>query len=182
MNSLEAKDTIKQNIRMRAVLDALGIVASQKNIKCFAHDDKHPSMTVYDDRVHCHSCGFDEDVVGVVSKVLHLSFIDSVKWLMSRFLTGMQLDNKADYKARSKIRLQRNVNNGLKIWRDNAYNWLCIIFRATQEAKRQAPNTVCFWVACQIEGRVEYLLDTLVTGDELDWLLVYRDIGEEFSL
>lgn len=46
----------------------LGVARNSKS-KCVApeHEDNHPSMHVYDDHVHCFSCGFHGDVVNIWS-------------------------------------------------------------------------------------------------------------------
>jgi hypothetical protein len=184
LNIEEVKDILKSTILIKDVLRALGIdTKSQcRNIRCFIHDDKTPSMTVYEDRVHCHACQFDEDIVGVTSKALNLSFVDSVKWLADQFMPGVQVDGQLDYELKNRITLQRNVSKGLKAWRNKAYDRLCIIFRASQEGKKLPPNTVGFFTASEIEGQLENIIDTLNYGDELDWLTVYRQLGEGWGL
>jgi hypothetical protein len=57
---------------MRGLLERYGHRLRGRTLRCPAphHEDRHPSATLYtafdgDERVHCHSCGFDEDVLGV---------------------------------------------------------------------------------------------------------------------
>lgn len=51
--------------------------------KCFIHDDKKPSMKVYEreNRVHCFVCNQQFDVIDVVMKTKGLDFISSVRAL-----------------------------------------------------------------------------------------------------
>lgn len=180
MNIEEARDVLKSTIEMKDVLRALGISFpnQSKNIKCFIHNDKTPSMTIYKGRVHCHGCQFDEDIIGVTSKVFNLSFIDAVKWLAAQFMPGIEVDGQFDYEVKNRITIQRNVSEGLKLWRNKAYDKLCMLFRASQEGKKLSPDTIGFFVSCETEGQLENLIDTLNYGDELDWLTVYRQLGE----
>ncbi|KKS11417.1 MAG: Zinc finger, CHC2-family protein [Candidatus Uhrbacteria bacterium GW2011_GWF2_41_430] len=184
MNTSEAKDLLKNSINMKDLLPALSINVSGhgRNIRCFVHNDKYPSMTVYPDRVHCHTCQFSEDIFGTVSKVLNLSFVDAVKWLASVFMPGVEIDGTFDVEIRNRITLQRNVSEGLKAWRNKAYDRLCTLYRATQEAKRLPPDTVGFFVACMLEGTLDELTDALISKDEMDWLQVYRQLGEAWGL
>lgn len=57
---------------MRDLLARHGFPTRGKTTRCPSpdHDDRNPSASMYvapdgDERVHCHSCGFDEDVIGV---------------------------------------------------------------------------------------------------------------------
>lgn len=177
-----ARDILKQNVRIQDVLWALKINANGGKISCFIHDDKHPSMSVYKDRVHCHACQFDEDVIGVVSRVMNLSFVDSIRWLLDRFMPGVRLDHKFDYEVKERITLQRNVYAGLKAWRNKAYDRLCFLYRECQKSKKLPLDTVGFYAACEFEGLLENLIDVLASTNELDWLAVYRDIGEGWGL
>ncbi|NJD02651.1 MAG: hypothetical protein FIA99_08665 [Ruminiclostridium sp.] len=168
----DIKETLKNTIEMRDVLKALNInlPGHGNKIKCFAHEEKNPSMQIYQNRVYCFTCQFSEDLFGVTSKVLNLSFPDSIKWLASQFMPGLQFDGHIDYEAIAQIKLQRAASEGLQIWRNNTYHRLCELFRATQEAKRTLkPDTIGFFVACQLEGPLDYLTDILNFGNELDW-------------
>jgi hypothetical protein len=57
---------------MRALLTRHGQDVRGRSLRCPSPDhlDKHPSASIYiavdgDQRVHCHSCGLDEDVIGI---------------------------------------------------------------------------------------------------------------------
>src|SRR5918992_3474797 len=57
---------------MRDLLTRHGVVRRYGKWRCPApdHPDEHPSASVYvaadgDERVHCHACGFDGDVIDV---------------------------------------------------------------------------------------------------------------------
>ena len=185
MTTVEAKELLKNSIHMRDVLQALSINLQScgNKIKCINHNDKHPSMKVYRNRVCCFTCQYSEDIFGVTSKVLSLSFPDSVRWLASNFMPGLQLDGHVDHEAIERIKLQRAASEGLQIWRNRAYDRLCELYRATQEAKRTLkPDTVGYFVACQMEGPLDYLTDVLNYGEESDWLAVYRQLGEGWGL
>lgn len=53
--------------------------------KCLWHDEKEPSLKYYqkDNRIHCFSCGRDDDAIGVVQHTMKLSFKESIQWLIS---------------------------------------------------------------------------------------------------
>ncbi len=185
MRTEEAKELLKNSIEMKDVLLALNINLQGRGnkIRCFVHNDNHPSMKIFRNRVCCFSCQYNEDIFGVTAKFLNLSFPDSVKWLASNFMPGLQLDSHVDHEAIKQAKLQRAIAEGLQIWRNNAYDRLCTLYRATQEAKRKlSPGSVGYFVACQFEGPLDYLTDILIYGKESDWLQVYRQLGEAWGL
>ena len=53
--------------------------------RCIAHDEKTPSMKYYhnQNRVHCFSCQFSEDSIGVIMRFRDIPFLEAVS-----FLTG----------------------------------------------------------------------------------------------
>lgn len=50
-------------------------------MRCFAHEDRHPSATVNFDlnRFYCWSCGLNEDAVGLMRSVHGLDFTSAVR-------------------------------------------------------------------------------------------------------
>lgn len=81
-----------------------------------------------------------------------------------------------------KAKPDRAVLDGLKEWRNKAYDRLCRLYRATQEAKKLPPDSVGFFVATELEGKLDHMTDILNTGTEQDWLQLYREIGKEWGL
>lgn len=51
--------------------------------KCINHEDKHPSMDCRKNFVHCYSCGYSDDSIGVYRKLHNVGFIEAVKALTS---------------------------------------------------------------------------------------------------
>jgi len=67
------------------VMNALGLsVNGDSMILCPAHSEKHPSCKIYPDHVHCFSCGFHEDSIGLVQHVLKYEFWGSREWIADR--------------------------------------------------------------------------------------------------
>lgn len=51
---------------------------------CIFHNDKHPSISVKNNRYRCWSCGAKGDSISLVMELQKLGFLDSVKYLMGR--------------------------------------------------------------------------------------------------
>jgi 5S rRNA maturation endonuclease (ribonuclease M5) len=69
--------TDEYKLRIREYLEKSGIQIENKKVEpkciCFAHDEKTPSMVVYDDHVNCYGCGFNGDIFDVAGKLHNLS-------------------------------------------------------------------------------------------------------------
>jgi len=56
-------EILREEVPLQSLLKETG----QGKATCVAHDDKNPSMHLYDNHVHCFACGFHGDVVDVWS-------------------------------------------------------------------------------------------------------------------
>jgi DNA primase len=54
-------EVIREEVPIGQLIETNG----HRKILCINHSEKHPSMHVYDDHVHCYGCGFHGDVVDV---------------------------------------------------------------------------------------------------------------------
>lgn len=119
------------------------------------------------------------DIIGFIQKLYNLNSLDSVKKIIRDF--GLRV-NDNPFDEDNSISLL-SIKQGLNKWRDKTYNRLCIIYRATQEAKKTLkPDTVGYLAACEFEGILDYWTDKLNSDEEKDWLQVYREIGEAWGL
>ena len=73
----------------------------------------------------------------------------------------------------------KDIETGLKNWRNKTFDRLCIIYRATQEAKRTLkPDQRGYIAACEFENILDYWTDMLASENERSWLQVFRELGE----
>ena len=77
---IDAVQTIKYRLTMREVLERYGYTADRKGfICCPFHNEKTPSMRIYDKDYHCFGCGEHGDVITFVQKLFNLSFQEALK-------------------------------------------------------------------------------------------------------
>ena len=53
-------------------------------INCIFHDERTPSLAIYQDGFHCFGCGEHGDVITWVMKVGDMSFDEAVKYINKR--------------------------------------------------------------------------------------------------
>ena len=75
MNCLKTTDDIRAEIDVPRFLQEHGIEVRRGMCHCFVHGkDKHPSMKVYKDGVHCFACGYNADIFGIYQQLCECDF------------------------------------------------------------------------------------------------------------
>ena len=78
-----------RNKSIEEILQKLRVNSITKNNKTFyqcinpSHTDKHPSMTIKDNRFKCWGCGASGSSIDLVKMVLNLNDIEAVNWILS---------------------------------------------------------------------------------------------------
>jgi len=71
-----------RSVPMRDVCDRLGIPVNASGfILCQNHTERTASCRVYEDHLHCYSCGFHADTIGLVQHVRGCDFWGAVEWI-----------------------------------------------------------------------------------------------------
>ena len=72
--------TIKDRLTMREVLLRYGYEPNSREfVRCPFHNEKTPSMKIFDKDYHCFGCGEHGDVITFVQKLFNLSFQEALK-------------------------------------------------------------------------------------------------------
>ena len=102
--------TIKQSVTATQAAQALGIKVDRNGrCCCLWHEDKHPSMKLYEgDRgCYCFSCHQSGSVIDMVQQANSCSFWQAVEWLNSAFHLGLPLDRPLDKNAAEAARMAK---------------------------------------------------------------------------
>ena len=108
--------TIKDRLTMREVLEYYGYEPNKKGfICCMFHNEKTPSMKIFEKDYHCFGCGEHGDTITFVQKLFNLSFKEALKKIDIDFgLKGKSNESKEriyiNYIDDSVIRAQKSVN------------------------------------------------------------------------
>lgn len=85
-----AVQIIKDRLTMSEVLLRYGYEPNRsKFICCPFHNEKTPSMKIYEQDFHCFGCGEHGDVISFVQKLFGLSFPDTLKKIDADFNLGL---------------------------------------------------------------------------------------------
>lgn len=83
---IDAVQTIKDRLMMRDVLERYGYQADRKGFMCCPfHNEKTPSMRIYEKDFHCFGCQEHGDIVSFVQKLFNLSFPETLRKIDADF-------------------------------------------------------------------------------------------------
>lgn len=85
---------IKTKLPMREVAESYGLhLTRQGMVCCHFHEDKTPSLKVYDDHFYCFGCGAAGDATGFVARLYNLSQLEAAQKICRDF--GLSIDSQA---------------------------------------------------------------------------------------
>lgn len=169
---IDAVQIIKDRLTMREVLEHYGYEPNRaKFICCPFHNEKTPSMKIYEKDFHCFGCGEHGDVITFVQKLFGLSFPDTLKKIDLDF--GLNLygehsfeDLRKSHYRQKQIQAERERKKREKEQAENEYWAVFDEWKRLDDNKRNyAPKTPdeewhpLFVEALQKLAYQEYLLD-----------------------
>lgn len=132
MNLFEA---VKENVDLRRAAEYYGLEVRNGMASCLFHEDRNPSMKLYDDHFHCFGCHKHGDVTDLVAKLLNLSPLEAAKQVAHDF--GISYDNpKGDYKPSKDSVLAKIRREQEKAKEKEVYNTLCNYFHLLNDWRK----------------------------------------------
>lgn len=169
---VDAVQTIKDRLTMREVLLHYGYEPNRaKFICCPFHNEKTPSMKIFEKDYHCFGCGAHGDVISFVQQLFGLSFPETLKKIDIDFSLGLYGEHsfedlrKSHYRQRQ-VQAERERKKQEKQQADAEYWAVFDEWKRLDDNKRNfAPKTPdeewhpLFVEALQKLSHQEYLLD-----------------------
>ena len=95
-------ETIKESVLMRQAAERYGVHVNHSGMcQCPFHNDKNPSMKLYEKRFHCFGCQADSDVISFTRRLFNISPKEAAIKLIDDF--GIRCDNQHHaHKARKR--------------------------------------------------------------------------------
>ena len=165
--------TVKTSINTREAAEHYGIEVNRYGkALCPFHNDRHPSMVVYDDHYHCFACGEHGAVIDLVANLYGLPVLDAANKLAFDF--GISQDKPPT----KEMQEQLNRKSEAQQLRENeklCFSALLAYMKLLQEWKTlYAPRSPedepddRFVQASHNLDYVEYLVDLLIMGDSYE--------------
>lgn len=79
-------ETVKAAVTVRQAAEHYGLDVNRNGMTCCPfHEDRHPSMKLYDDHFYCFGCGATGDVIDFTARLFGISTFEAVKKLAVDF-------------------------------------------------------------------------------------------------
>ncbi len=169
---------IKGSLPMPEVARFYGLEMNRAGMACCPfHDDKTPSLKVYDDHFYCFGCGATGDCTGFVAKLFGLRQIDAARKISEDF--GLRLFDRnfaAPIKiaADPKYEMQKWISEArltVKEYLAELYKW----HRDYAPRNQDDEFHPLFVESLQKMDYIEYLQDILTRGSEEDRRDMYEN-------
>ena len=79
-------ETVKSAVTVRQTAEHYGLQVGRNSMTCCPfHEDRHPSMKLYEDHFYCFGCGATGDVIDFTARLFGISPFEAVKKLAADF-------------------------------------------------------------------------------------------------
>lgn len=172
MNDLNLFEAVKENVNLKRAAEDYGLEVRNGMALCIFHDERTPSMKLYDDHFHCFGCGEHGDVTDLVAKLLNLSPKEAAMQIAHDF--GISYDNQqGDYKPSKDSVLAKIKREQEKAKENHVYDVLCSYFRLLRDwrteyapkSSEEALNPLFIQALTEIDY-IDSLIDCFVSGDK----------------
>lgn len=169
---------IKSSLSMPEVARFYGLEVNRAGMACCPfHDDKSPSLKVYDDHFYCFGCGATGDCKGFVAKLFGLRQIDAAKKISEDFVLRL-----FDKEFAAPIKMAVNPKYEMQKWlgeaRQTVKDYLATLYKWHRDyAPRNQDDEFhpLFVESLQKMDYIEYLQDILTRGSEDDKRNLYEN-------
>lgn len=168
---------IKERVTMRDVLERYGYTADRKGfICCPFHNEKTPSMRIYEKDYHCFGCQEHGDVISFVQKYFDLSFPDALAKIDADFslgLLGRRMSRreqlalaKERYRKAEEAKQKRNEEEELRqAWLD-AEGEYARLFRQFQQYRPKAGDRELHPLFAEALNKIEFVKYQILCAKE----------------
>lgn len=168
-------DDAKAAVSMAAVALAYGFKPNRAGyICCPFHQEKTPSLKLYDKSFYCFGCGAHGSAIDFVSMLYNLDSLGAVKRLNEDLHLGLSIDhppNCDEIQKRARIAKTREL---FTKWREGIVKQLDAVFRIAELADYTKLSEAEI-TAIKYKEAVECWADTLVHGTLEKQMEIFRD-------
>lgn len=174
--------TIFDEVRSQvAIADAARLYGYTPNrsgfICCPFHNEKTPSLKLYDNGFHCFGCGAHGSVIDFTAILFNLNPLDAVKRLNDDFRLGLDIDRPPDTEALRQRKKEQEARQRFQAWREKMLNQFdgCIRIANLTDC---ASITEAEATALRFRESFEAWADSLMHGSLDEQMEIFRDREE----
>lgn len=172
---------IKERVMFIDVAQEYGIQLKRKGSHyvclCPFHQEKTPSMVIYEDGYKCFGCGQAGDIISFISELQGLKPIDAAKDIIQRCGLPIAVDNQYDATKRAKQKKYNSKNflDALERWRDKTFPIYVEWYKAIDaNIKKMNMNNSLFQALIELKSDLDYITEQLISDNFMDVLDAYK--------
>ena len=177
MNRIE---TIKATVSPADAAERYGLKVSRSGMaRCPFHDDRHPSLRLYDDHFYCFACAAHGDVIDLTAKLLGIPVPEAIRRLEDDF--GIDAHDSPSPARPARSHLSRFREDEL-LCLSTLTEYECLLRGwKTEYAPKTSDDPIDdrFVEACQMLDRIEYLADYLCSAGLEERVKAVDDLMED---
>lgn len=174
-------ETVKESVNPRQIADYYGLSVRNDMVSCLFHDEKTPSMKLYDDHFYCFGCGKHGDVTDMVGELFGLSLKEAAEKIAHDF--GISYDKQhGEYTPNKESIIAKIRREQDKVKENHVYTVLCNYLHLlrdwrTEYAPKSAdePLNPLFIKALIETDHIDNLLDCFISGNKEDVAALIKD-------
>lgn len=178
MNLFEA---VKESVSPRQIADCYALTVRNDMVSCLFHDERTPSMKLYNDHFYCFGCGKHGDVTDMVGELFGLSPKEAAEKIAQDF--GISYDKQhGEYKSSKDSVIAKIKHEQDKAKENHVYSVLCDYFYLlrdwrTEYAPKSADEALnpLFIKALTETDHIDNLLDCFISGNKEDVADILKD-------
>lgn len=178
MNLFEA---VKESVSPRQIADYYGLSVHNDMVSCLFHDERTPSMKLYDDHFYCFGCGKHGDVTDMVGELFGLSPKEAAEKIAHDF--GISYDKQhGDYKPSKESIIAKIKRKQDKAKEKQIYSVLCNYLHLLRDWRTEyapksedEPLNPLFIKALIETDHIDNLLDCFISGNKEDVAALIKD-------
>ena len=178
-------EQVKSELNMLDVAKFYGALVSHGMCLCPFHNEKTPSMKLYEKNFHCFGCGEHGDVIDFTAKVFGISSVEAVKRLNYDFGLHINMDNPLSAKQITEYQQRQSERLAYDQWEKSAWKAITDYSRLLLEWRQKyAPKTLkeehhpLFVESLMNTDRTDYLFEEFLNADKSGRLKLKQEVEQ----
>ncbi|MBE6861482.1 MAG: DNA primase [Ruminococcus sp.] len=177
-------ENIKDVVSVKQVAEYYGINVNRSNMyRCPFHDDKTPSMKIYDKNYHCFGCGAHGDVIDLTANIFGTSQLEAARRINEDFCLGLDIDKPVSDREIQLICRRKQEAEEYSAWEKKAWFVIVSYYKLLCEwSEKYAPVSdkeipdLKFIESIKNRDYIEYLCSAFINGDKTERLAMKEEV------
>ena len=181
-------ETIKELVNVPQAAERYGLNVTHGNMcLCPFHDEKTPSLKLYEKNYHCFGCGAHGDVIALAANLFDIPMLEAAKRINADFSLGLDMEKPISSREITLIQRKRQEAEDFKKWESGAWLTLAEYFSTLCHWRREfAPKSETetaderFLEALKNRDYIAHLCNVFINGSDEE-RLAYREEVERIE-